>query len=367
MGHVRHVGRLTEVERFGTKMGRIDVPKGGKFEDLAKKYSEDTQTKDKGGDLGWLTQGQTVPAFEKAAFETPKGETSGVVKTEYGFHILKVVDKEAARTLSLDQVKPQLLVNAKADKGDKDANALADKVSAEIRKSNKVSLDDLAKQFNLDVAETVPVSATDPLLYFGNAPAVKEEIFRLQQGQVSTPIQTDRGYVVLALKSIAPSHPGTFDEERAKVLADVKRAKAVELAKSKADDLLKRVKSGEKLDSAAKALGLEAKTSELIARTGNIPGIGSGKQFSAAFQLKAGEVGAPQSVGPNWLVYRVAAKSEANLEDFEKQKKELTNQVLQEKRELAFEAFRTALDARMKKEGKLKIMPEKLQGFGTFG
>ncbi len=344
-----------------------EVKKGGKFEDLAKKYSEDTQTKDKGGDLGWIIQGQTVPAFEKAAFETPKGETSGVVKTEYGFHIIKVLDKETAHTIPLDQVKPQLLVNAKAKKGDDDANALSDKVSKEIRKSNKVSLDDLAKQFNLDLTETAPVSATDPLLYFGNAPAVKEEIFRLQQGQVSMPLQTDRGFVVLTLKAVVPSHPGSFDEERGKAVADVKREKAVELAKAKADELLKRLKSGEKMDSAAKALGLEAKTSESIARSGMIPGVGSGKQLSAAFQLKAGEVAPPQSVGPNWLVYRVAEKSEANLEDFEKQKKELTNQVLQEKRELAFEAFRTALDERLKKEGKLKIMPEKLQAFGSAG
>jgi peptidyl-prolyl cis-trans isomerase D len=373
--HVEHIllftrGKNTEAEIAEVQKRAEDIlkelKKSGKFEDLAKKYSEDTQTKDKGGDLGWITQGQTVPAFEKAAFETPKGEISGVVKTEYGFHIIKVLDRETAHTLPLDQVKPQLLVNAKAEKGDRDANKLADDVSKEIRKSNKVSLDDLAKQFKLEVAETAPVSATDPLLYFGNAPAVKEEIFRLQQGQVSMPLQTDRGYVVLTLKAIVPSHAGTFDEERGKVLADVKREKAAELAKSKADDLLKRVKSGEKLDSAAKALGVEAKTSELIARGGNIPGVGSGKQFSAAFQMKVGDVAPPQTVGPNWLVYRVAEKSEANPEDFEKQKKDLTYQVLQEKRELAFRAFQSALDERLKKEGKLKIMLEKLQGFGSF-
>ncbi|MBS1842732.1 MAG: peptidyl-prolyl cis-trans isomerase, partial [Acidobacteria bacterium] len=373
--HVEHIllftrGKNTEAEIAEVQKRAEDVlrevKKGAKFEDLAKKYSEDTQTKDKGGDLGWITQGQTVPAFEKAAFDTPKGETSGIVKTEYGFHIIKVLDRESAHVIPLDQVKPQLLVNAKAQKGDAEANALADKVSAEIRKSNKVSLDDLAKQFNLDVADTPAVSATDPLLYFGNAPAVKEEIFRLQQGQVSMPLQTDRGYVVLTLKSVVPSHPGTFDEERAKVVADVKREKAVELAKSKADDLLKRLKSGEKMDSAAKALGLEAKTSESIARTGAIPGVGSGKQLAAAFQLKTGDVGAPQSIGSNWLVYRVAERTEANPADFEKQKKELTDQVLQEKRDLAFRAFQTSLDERMKKQGKLKIMPEKLQGFGSF-
>jgi len=266
--HVEHIllfttGKTTEAEITEVQNRAEEVlkelKKGGKFEDLAKKYSEDKQTKDKGGDLGWLAQGQTVAAFEKAAFSTPKGGISDVVKTEYGFHIIKVLDKETAHTLPLDEVKAQLLVNAKANKGEADANKISDKISEEIRKSNRISLDDLAKQFNLDVAETAPVSASEPLLYFGNAPAVKDELFRLQQGQVSMPLKTDRGYVVLTLKAVIPAHAGTFEEERNKILADVKREKAVQLAKAKAEELERRVRGGEKFDSAAKALGLEAK------------------------------------------------------------------------------------------------------------
>ncbi len=371
--HVEHILLFTRGKTTDAQIAEVqhraeevlkEVKKGGKFEDLAKKYSEDTQTKDKGGDLGWITQGQTVAAFEKAAFSTPKGATSDLVKTEYGFHILKILDKETAHTVPFEEVKPQLMVNTKANKGDAEANKIADNVSAAIRKSNKTSLDDLAKEFNLDLAETAPVSAADPLLYFGNAPAVKDEMFRLQQGQVSMPLKTDRGYVILSLKSIAPPHPGTLDEERLKVLDSVKREKALQLAKSKAEELEKRVKNGEKFDAAAKALRLDGKTSDLFARSGSIGGVGSGKQLAAAFQMKQGEVGPILNLGANWLVYRVAEKTGPNPDDFEKQKKELTQQVLQEKRELAFESFRTALDDRLKKEGKLKIMQEKMKNFG---
>jgi peptidyl-prolyl cis-trans isomerase D len=374
--HVEHIllftrGKTTDAEIAEVKNRAEnvlkEVKKGGNFEELAKKYSEDTQTKPKGGDLGWVMHGQTVPEFEKAAFSTPKGGTSDLVKTEFGFHILRVVDKETAHTVPLEEVKPQLLLNARASKADADANALADKVSAAIRKSNKASLDDLAKEFSLDIAETAPVSATEPLLYFGNSTAVKDELFRLRQGEVSMPVKTDRGYVVLSLKSLVPPHPGTLEEERSKVLADVKREKSVQLAKSKADELEKRVKGSEKFEAAAKALGLEAKTSDPFSRAGSIGGVGSGKQLGAAFQMKPGDVGPVLNLGSNWLVYRVAEKAEPNAEDFEKQKKDLTQQVLQEKRSLAFESFRTALEERLKKEGKLKIMPEKLKGFGDVG
>jgi parvulin-like peptidyl-prolyl isomerase len=147
-------------------------------------------------------------------------------------------------------------------------------------------------------------------------------------------------------------------------MASIKQEKAQGLARSKAEDLSKRVKSGEKFDSAAKALGLDPKTSEQFARNGSIAGVGSGKQMGAAFNMKVGDVSAPQYLGLNWLVYRVEAKTEANAADFERQKKDFTDQVLNEKRGLAYEAFRSSLEERLKQEGKVKLMPEKLKSFG---
>jgi len=121
--------------------------------------------------------------------------------------------------LSLDEVRPQLLVNAKANKGESDANAISDKISAVIRKSNKIALDDLAKQFNLKLAEKPLRLVLRAVTLLWQRPAVKDELFRLQQGQVSMPLKTDRGYVVLSLKTIIPPHAGTLEEERNKVAA----------------------------------------------------------------------------------------------------------------------------------------------------
>jgi peptidyl-prolyl cis-trans isomerase D len=370
--HVEHILLMTvgktdaEVEEIRQKAEDVlkQAKKGAKFEDLAKKYSEDPGTKDKGGDLGWLTQGQTVPEFEKTAFGLDKGKMSDLVKTQYGFHIIKVLDKETAHTKPFDEVKDSIKTPLLLAKTDKLASDESDQLSATIRRSNKVSLDDLAKQFHLTLGETRPVTAVDPILELANSKEAKEAIFRLRQDELSLPIRTDRGYLVLSVKQIQPTHPGSLEEVRDKIIAELKQQKSTELARAKAEDLAKRVKAGEKFEAAAKSLGLEAKSSDLFARNGSISGAVSGKQVSAAFQLKPGDVGAPLNLGANWFVYRVAEKQEPDPADFEKQKKELTDQVLQTKRNLAFEAFRTSLETRLKQEGKLQIMSDKLKGFG---
>src|SRR5438874_5563479 len=373
--HVEHILFMTvgktdaEVEEIRKKAEDVlkQIKKGGKFEYQAKKYSEDPGSKDKGGYLNWITQGQTVPEFEKAAFSLNAGQISDIVKSQYGFHIIKVVEKETAHTKPFEEVKDSLRANFLPTQADKQANTIADQLTTAIRQAPKISLDDLAKQFHLTIGETRPVAASDPLLELANSQEARDAIFRARQDETSLPIRTDRGYVVLSVKSILPAHQGSLEEVRDRVITDLKREKSTDLAKSKADELIKRVRAGEKFDAAGRALGLEPKISDLIARDGSIPSGASGKQLGAAFSLKAGDVAAPLGLGQNWLVYRVAEKTEANPSDFDKQKKQLTEELLQSKRSLAFEAFQKALDNRLKQEGKLKLMPDKLKSFGTFG
>ena len=372
--HLEHILFMTggktdaEVEEIRKKAEDVlkQARKGGKFEDLAKKYSEDA-AKDKGGDIGWIGQGQALPEYEKAAFSLPVGSISDLVRTQIGIYIIKVLEKETAHTKPFEEVKESLRMPLLLSQADKLAGDTSDQLSAAIRQSNKISLDDLAKQHHLVVGETRLISATDPLLELANSQDAKNAIFLLRIGELNPPVRTDRGYVVLSVKSIQPAHQGSLEETRDRVIADLKREKSAEMAKSKAEELARRVKAGEKFEAAARALGLEPKTSDPIAHDGSIPGAASGKQVAVAFHLKTGDVPAPLSLGQSWLVYRVAEKTESNPADFDKQKKQLTEELLQSKRGLAFEAFRTSLDTRLKQEGKLKLMPEKLKSFGTLG
>jgi peptidyl-prolyl cis-trans isomerase D len=374
--HVEHILLLTtgktdaEVAEIRKKAEDVLAQarkKGANFEDLAKKYSEDPGSKAKGGDVGWVLPGQMVPEFEKASFSLNKGDISDLIKTQYGFHIIKVLDKETAHTKTFDEVKDSLRPNYLLNKVDQQASTIADQISADIRQSNKTTLDQLAQKYHLAIAETHPVGPGEPVLELGNGQDVKDEIFHLRQGDLSLPLRTDRGYVVLSLRQSLAAHQGTLEEVRDKVVSEFKQQKANELAKSKAEELEKRVKAGEKIAAAAKALGLDPKTSDSFARNGSVANLGSGKQLAPAFALKVGQVGPALNLGSNWAVYQVVERQDANPADFEKQKKEITDSLLKQKRELAFSAFQTSLNDRLKQEGKLKLYPEKMSAFGDFG
>jgi peptidyl-prolyl cis-trans isomerase D len=366
--HIAHIlfktVGMTDAEAAEVKKKAEDVlnkaKHGGNFADLAKQYSEDT-SKDKGGDLGWIVRGQTVPEFEAAAFSLPKGSISDLVKTQYGFHIIQVIDREQARTQTLDEVKASIVNQLQQQRAEQLGDTTSTQIADEIRRGGKVPIEDLAKKFNMTTGEAKLVEATQPLPELGNAPGLMDGVFRQRAGDLSAPIHTDAGYVVVSVKDIQPMHPATLAEVHDRVTADLRTEKAVALAKARADELAKRTKGGENFAAAAKALGLEVKTSEPISRTGSIPDLGSAKQFSAAFTLPVGQTGEPIAMGQNWSVYHVAQHDPVNQDDFEKQKSKIEAQVVQEKKQTAYELFRDALKTRLQQQGQLKYNAESLK------
>ncbi|HTR48593.1 MAG TPA: peptidylprolyl isomerase [Verrucomicrobiae bacterium] len=332
--------------------------RGSNFEDLAKKYSEDDGTKEKGGALGWIVEGQTVPEFQQAAFSLPKGSISDLVKTQYGFHIIKVLDRETAHTKTFEEVRDSILQPVLDDKVNAEASDISNQMAAAVRQSNRQSLDDLAKKFNLEVGVTSLAGMTDPVLPLGTSPELHQALFALRTGEISQPIQIESGYVMLSVKDIQSAHQGSLAEVHDRVLADYQDEKSVDLAHSRAEELSKRAQAGEDFDKVAKSLGLTAKASDSVARAGSIPEIGTGRQVSDAFNMKIGQVSVASQAGANWFVYRLVSHDALNLADLANQQNDVQQQLLQTKQSAAFEAFRKDLLDRLKKEGKLTVNSE---------
>ncbi len=333
---------------------------GANFADLAKKYSDDT-SKDSGGDLGWLTHGQTVPEFDKAAFSLPKGAISDLVKSQFGFHIIKVLDKETAHTKSYEEMLPTIMSTLVEQRAQQQADDEAQKVGEKIRETGKVTIDQLGSQFGITPGQTKPIGANDTVPELGTAPEIHDIIFQLRPGEISQPIRTDRGYTILSVTQVLPAHQGAFQEVRDRVATDYRHDKALEQAKTEAAELAKRAEGNGNLAAAAKSLGLEMKSSDAFARDGDVSGVGSAKQFLAAFNQPVGKVAPPIDLGTNWLVYRVTDHQQPNQEDLAKQQKDIEQQLLDEKRDLAFRSFREALEAQLKSEGKVVYNNEVVQ------
>jgi peptidyl-prolyl cis-trans isomerase D len=328
---------------------------GANFEDLAKKYSEDDATKPKGGDLGWIVEGQTVPEFQQAAFSLPKGAISDLVKTQYGFHIIKVLDHENAHTKSFEEVRDSILQPVLDEKVNTEANNISDQMASAVRQSDRQALDDLAKKFNLETGDIPPVTATEPVGPLGNAADLHRALFEMRPGELSQPIQVDNGFAIVTVKDILPAHQATLAEVHDRVLADYQREKSIDLAQERAQELAKRTQSGESFDQAAKELDLTVKTSDPFARSGSIPDVGTGKQLQGAFSMSVGQVSSAAKIEDNWVVYRVASHDLPDPTELAKQKDTIEQQLLQTKQNAAFEAFHTALVDRLEKEGKLTI------------
>jgi peptidyl-prolyl cis-trans isomerase D len=280
------------------------------------------------------------------------------VKTQYGFHIIKVLDRESAHTKTFEEVRDSILQPVLDQKVNAEADDISNQMAAAVRQSDRQSIDDLAKKFNLEVGDTPPVAIGDPILPLGNSPELHQVLFSLHSGELSQPIQVDSGFVIITVKDIVPAHQATLDEVKDRVLADYQKEKSIDLARSRAAELAKRAESGEDLAKIAKSLELTVKTSDSFARGGSVPDVGTAKQLAEAFKMANGQVGGPVQSGENWVVFRTIARDVPNPDDLAKQRDDIQQQLLQTKQNAAFDAFHTDLINRLKKEGKLNINTE---------
>jgi len=339
--------------------------KGANFEDLAKEYSQDDTTKAKGGDLGWIQRGQTVPEFEQAAFALKKGEISDLVKTMFGFHIIKLIDREEARTKTFDEVRASIVPIIASQMAQEQAAEITERMAAAVRESSRTSIEVIAKKFNLQVGTVPAVAASDPLGPLGTSSELRDYVFSAQIGEDSTPIRVDRGTVVASVTQIQPARPATLADVRAKVEADYRNEESTTLTKQKAEELYKRVQGGESLAAAAKALGFEVQTSEFLSQNDTLASLVPMHRLAAAFNLPVGQTSPPLDQASNWFIYKVVERQEPNPEDLAKQKADIERQLTLAKQQMAFDAFQESLRQRLSREGKLRINDQVLKRLST--
>ena len=334
------------------------VKAGGNFADLAKKYSDDPGSAKNGGSLGFIGRGRTVPEFEKAAFSLPKGGTSDLVQSSYGFHIIHVDDKQDAHMKSLDEVKGQIEPLIKQQKSAQAAQSAASQLLTQARSS---SLDKAAAAKGLQVIATDFITRNNLLPGIGTDPQFTTAAFSQTANAPPDQVQLHDGFAVYEVTAVKPPSTPTFEEARSRVEQEFKDERASSLLAQKTAELSDRAKADHDLKKAAKELGAEFKTSDFVAPDGQVPEIGSMTGPAAvAFTLKPGEISGPINSASSGAVLSVTDRQAPTDADFAAKKDQIRDALLQQKQGEAFVLFIGNLRDQMEKAGKVKTNQKEL-------
>src|SRR5437762_10172882 len=265
---------------------------GADFAELAKKNSEDEASAKNGGDLDYFGKGRMVPEFDAAVFAMQPGQISDLVKTQYGYHIIKLVDKKAATTRQLAEVRQQLTDQLAYQRAQAQAADLAQNLEKQIK--TPADLDKVAKSQGLAVQESGFFARDEPILGLGPAPEAANKAFDMKPNEVGGPLRASRGFVFETMTAKQDPYVPKIEEVKERVRDEVVKQKARDASRRKAADIAAKLKSASDFEKAAKAAGVEAKTTDLITQDSPIPDLGNAPAVTdAAFRLPAGGVSEP--------------------------------------------------------------------------
>ena len=322
---------------------------GADFAALAKKYSEDESNAKNGGDLDYFGRGKMVPEFDQAVFAMEPGQISDLVKTQYGYHVIKLVDKKPGSTRPLAEVRQQINDQLAFERAQAQAADLAESLAKQITKP--ADLDKVAKTQGLVVQESGFFAREEPILGLGPAPEAANRAFEMKEGEVAGPLRTSRGFVFQTVVAKQDPYVPKLEEVKDRVRDEVVKQKARDLTKQKAAEIAAKLKAAPDFEKAAKAAGFEAKTTDLIPRDSPIPDLGQAAEVDAvAFSLPVGAVSDPVATDNATAVVKVLEKQEVSPDEWTNNKDRFREEVLNDRRNRFFAAYMTKAKQKMKIE-----------------
>jgi peptidyl-prolyl cis-trans isomerase D len=328
---------------------------GADFAQLATKNSEDTSSAVKGGDLDFVTRGQTVPEFEQAAFSLKPGEISGVVKTMYGFHIIKVEAKEDARVRPLAEVKDELRSELLKSEVYGKMQTVADQIRAALVKSTSEA-EQIAKANGLAPVKVERVGKNDAIPEVGTQETFSQAVFSLPKNGVTQVVTVGTNKLVFAqVSDIFPPHPAEFADVEAQVREQVLFGNFNRMISEAVASLESKRKAGADLAALAKEVGATIKTSSLVDRTGSIEGFGLASSAAEAFGKNPGDVVGPIRTSSGAFFMKVEEKVPADLTQLAAQREQLLTELKNRRARERRAVFVDGVVQKLIKEKKVKV------------
>jgi peptidyl-prolyl cis-trans isomerase D len=328
------------------------IQNSGNFADLAKKNSDDPGSKDSGGELGFAQRGHMVPEFDQAIFSQKIGDTK-IVKTQYGYHIVQVEERTAAHSQSLAEVLPTIQATLMRQKSTAAQDAYARALTSEAIKNG---LDKTAAAHHLQLVTTPPVNASGVIPALPDGSQLISHAFAAKASDPPQSAPTGEGYAVFQVKSVIAAHAPTFADWKSHVADDYRNERVPALMSQKTAELAAKAKAENDLAKAAKEMGASFKTSDLVDQTGQVPELGAvGQVAPQLFEMTTGTISGPINAGRTGVVAKLVDKQQPSDADIAKNLDQIRDQILEQKRQEAFEIFANNIITDYKKNNRVRI------------
>jgi len=313
---------------------------GGSWTDLAKKYSDDPGSKNTGGELGFAQRGKMVPAFDHAIFTQKIGEIA-IVKSNFGYHIVQVEERQAAHTQPLSEVQSAIEAALAGQAAKQAEQQYAQALTSEAIKNG---LAKTAAAHHLDVVTTQPIDSQGVIAALPDSSQLLAKAFQAKQGDQPQSAPTGEGYAIFQVTGIVAAHAPTFAEWKTNVLDDYRNEQLPALLSQKTAELASKAKAMNDLTKAAKAVGATVKTSDLVGLTGQVPDFGQvGQVAPQLFDMSAGAISGPINAGRTGVVVKIIDKQEPSPDEIAKNLDQTRDQLLAQRRNEAFSVFMSGI------------------------
>jgi len=330
---------------------------GADFAKLAKDNSQDPGSGAQGGELGWVVRNQMVPEFEKSTFSLGVGQTSGLVKTAYGYHIIQVEAHEQAHLQPFDDVKAQLIADYEKRQATQKMQEFSDKAVAALHKDPSHP-DQVGQSLGLPVIHADNVAAADTIPQIGASKEFSDAAASLRKGEITAgPVVLQNGKaVVVEVTDVQAARQASLEEAMADVKTRAGKDKLDKVIADKARELASKTQAmGGDLEKAAKSMNIEVKTSADVDRQGTIESLGTASTIPEAFAKPVDTVIGPINVPSGQAVIKVVTKTPADMLALPLMSNGIRDELKQQKQRDRAQLFQDGLRSRLTADGKLKI------------
>jgi peptidyl-prolyl cis-trans isomerase D len=329
---------------------RDEIKKGAAFEKVAENYSEDISAKN-GGYLGFFKRGEMVKEFEEAAFKLEPGQVSDIVKSPFGYHIIKVEKKLEEKDLSFDEVKERIIERIKEEKEKNQFKNYVYETYKDILTESNISAYLTKHPGELSVYETDYFTKGENIPPFRENDEVKNIIFNLEVAEVSPILDIDGKKYIVEVSDKKASYIPNFEEVKELVKKDYIDKKAIEYAKNLLED---EVNTEKAIEDISKKLKVSYTTTPPFKRIEPIDEIGSNSEITNdIFATKQGLIKKVYIIDGKPSIIHVEKVEEADLSKLPEEEEEIKLFLLSIKQEEAYKDYINSL----KNKASIKIAP----------